>query len=165
MSLGSIPNLLGQLEHHSPQTDGSFGICTANGSGVFVSKVRVFLTSSIYEFVLLQPIKDLLDSIPAEHRPTLDATLSGQSIEMIAGGPITSIGTTLLPFVLSDADTGEQLRIVLHAIVVPRLLMGMFISNSVDFLRLQAWSPKGVMFTFDFGQGGQRRVKGMLPNV
>jgi hypothetical protein len=40
MSMGNRPNLLGQLEYHSPQTDGSFAICVSGGNGVFVSKVR-----------------------------------------------------------------------------------------------------------------------------
>jgi hypothetical protein len=56
---------------------------------------------------------------------------------MATGDPITCIGTTLLHFVLSDAETGEQLRLVLHAIVVPGLLIGMFIGNPVDFLTSQ----------------------------
>jgi hypothetical protein len=110
---------------------------------------------------IYNPLKDLLDSIPAEHRPALDTAISGQSIQMITGGHITSIGTTLFPFVLSDAETGERLRIVLHAIVVPRLLVGMFIGNPVDFVRSQVWDSDGVMFTFGFGQGGPRRVRGM----
>jgi hypothetical protein len=36
-SLTNSPNLLGQLDYHSPQTDGAFVI--VGGSGVFVSKV------------------------------------------------------------------------------------------------------------------------------
>jgi hypothetical protein len=39
MSMGNSPNLLGQLEYHSAQTDGSFAICVAGGEGVFISKV------------------------------------------------------------------------------------------------------------------------------
>jgi hypothetical protein len=74
---------------------------------------------------------------------------------------MTSIGTTFFPFILSDAETGEQMKIVLYAIVVPRLLMGMFIGRSADFCKMEEWSSEGVMYTFDFGQRGVRKVKGM----
>jgi len=80
---------------------------------------------------------------------------------MMMGAPLTSIGTTHFPFIISDADTGEKLRIVLYAIVVPRLLVGMFIGNPVDFLHSQKWHSGDVTFTFDFGQGGRRNVKGI----
>jgi hypothetical protein len=38
--VGSLPNLMGYLEHHAPNTDGSFGICIAGGNVNLVSKVR-----------------------------------------------------------------------------------------------------------------------------
>lgn len=40
-TIGNSANLIGYLEHHDPQTDGSFGICVAGGNGVCVSKVCV----------------------------------------------------------------------------------------------------------------------------
>ncbi|KIL54592.1 hypothetical protein M378DRAFT_1052863 [Amanita muscaria Koide BX008] len=141
-SMANRPNLLGQLEYHSAQTDGSFAICVASGEGVFVSQ-------------------DLLESIPAEHRPALDTDLAGQSVELLMGGPVISVGTTFLPFILTDAETGSRMRIVLYAFVVPKLLMGMFIGRPNDFWREESWASGGVTFTFDFGQGGVHRVKGM----
>jgi hypothetical protein len=39
MSMASRPSLLGQLENHSPETDGSFGVCISGGQGAFVSLV------------------------------------------------------------------------------------------------------------------------------
>jgi hypothetical protein len=103
----------------------------------------------------------MLESIPAEHRPVLDTTIAGQSIEMIAGGPMTSMGTTFFPVILTDKETGERMRIVLYTIVVPKLFMGMFIGRSADFCKEEMWSSGGVVFTFDFGQAGERKVKGM----
>ena len=38
-SMAHLAHLLGYLEHHTPSTDGSFGVCIAGGTGVFVSKV------------------------------------------------------------------------------------------------------------------------------
>lgn len=40
MSMAQVSHVLGFLEHHSPNTDGSFGICVAQGEGIFVSKVH-----------------------------------------------------------------------------------------------------------------------------
>jgi hypothetical protein len=41
MSMADYPHLVGYLEYHSPDTDGSFAICLAGGVGVFVTKVRL----------------------------------------------------------------------------------------------------------------------------
>jgi hypothetical protein len=73
---------------------------------------------------------------------------------------MTSIGTTFFPFILTDAETGKRMRIILYALVVTDLFMGMFIGRSVDFCKSEVWSSGTVMFTFDFGQG-ERKVKGM----
>ena len=43
MSMGNNPNLLGQLEYHSPTTDDSFSICVAGGDGIFVSQVLIII--------------------------------------------------------------------------------------------------------------------------
>jgi hypothetical protein len=37
-SIANRPNLIGHLQHHSPDTDGSFSICIAGGEGVFISQ-------------------------------------------------------------------------------------------------------------------------------
>jgi prolipoprotein diacylglyceryltransferase len=84
-----------------------------------------------------------------------------QSIETLLVGRMTSIGTTFIPVIFTDAQTGEHFRIVLYAIVVPKLFMGMFIGRSARFLGSEAWGPEGVMFTFDFGQGGVKKVRGI----
>ena len=47
-SLAQVPHLIGHLEHHSPNTDGSFSICIAGGDGVFISQVS---TSSTFALV------------------------------------------------------------------------------------------------------------------
>jgi hypothetical protein len=72
-----------------------------------------------------------------------------------------SIGTTFIPVILTDAQTGEKIRIVLYAIVVPNLFMGMFIGGSSKFLKSSSWGPEGIMYTFDFGPGGVKQVKGI----
>jgi hypothetical protein len=76
---------------------------------------------------------------------------------------MTSIGTTFIPVIFTDAKTGERIRVVLYALVVPKLFMGMFIgaSKSAGFLQSSGWGPEGVMYTFDFGQGGVRKIKGI----
>lgn len=104
----------------------------------------------------------MLESIPAEHRPPLNTTIAGQSITTLTGsGSMTSLGTTFFPVILTDAETGEQIRIVVYALVVPTLFMGMFIGRSAEFCREEWWEFGSVTFTFDFGQGGVRKVKGM----
>jgi len=45
-SMASRASLLGYLEHHSENTDGSFHICVANGEGSFISQVRPPLHSA-----------------------------------------------------------------------------------------------------------------------
>lgn len=39
MSMAAVPHIKAYLEHHSPDTDGTFTICIANGIGIFVSMV------------------------------------------------------------------------------------------------------------------------------
>jgi len=103
--------------------------------------------------------KALFESIPAEHRPVLDT--ADQTIQTLTSGPMKSIGTTLIPVIFTDEETKEKIRVVLYAIVVPNLFMGMFIGGSVGFLESQAWSFGKVIYTFDFGEGGVRKIKGI----
>lgn len=42
-SMANQPNIIGYLEHHKPTTDGSFAICAAGGTGVFVKKASTAL--------------------------------------------------------------------------------------------------------------------------
>ena len=41
--------------------------------------------------------------------------------------------------------------------------MGMFIGGSSKFLESSSGGPEGIMYTFNFGQGGVRQVKGIRP--
>ncbi|KAF9471774.1 hypothetical protein BDN70DRAFT_767240, partial [Pholiota conissans] len=106
-SIGNRPNLVGYLEHHAPTTDGSFSICVAGGEGVFVSKA-------------------LLDSIPEAHRPQLNTADAGLKVKTLFE-PMTSIGSTFIPLILTNRTTGKKFRVVLYAIVLPKMFMGMFI--------------------------------------
>ncbi|KAJ7585625.1 hypothetical protein C8J56DRAFT_948421 [Mycena floridula] len=66
--MANNPNLIvGRLEYFSPNTDGSFAICVAGGSGTFVS-LR-FLT--VFDSFFCQT---LYESIPEEHRPVLNTS-------------------------------------------------------------------------------------------
>ena len=106
-------------------------------------------------------LKTLLESIPVEHRPALDTAMADQSIGAI-GNPMRSIGTTFIPVIFTDAQTGESIRVVLYAIVVPSLFMGMFIGMSVNFFKSQSWGDGTVMHTFDFGRGKERKIRGII---
>jgi hypothetical protein len=69
---------------------------------------------------------------------------------------MVSVGTTFLPFILTDAETGERMRVVLYAIVVPKLLMGMFIGRPNDFWKGEVWSGRcDVHFRFRPGRSAQ----------
>ncbi|KAH9484604.1 hypothetical protein JR316_0004086 [Psilocybe cubensis] len=130
-SMANHPNLVGKLEHHAPTTDGSFSICIANGRGVFISRA-------------------LLESIPSEHRPTLDTTFAGQEVESFAG-VLRSLGTTLFPLILKNAKTGESFRVVLHAIVLPKLYIHMFIGGQGSpILRTTAYTNGVPVHGFSF---------------
>ncbi|PPQ87420.1 hypothetical protein CVT25_008116 [Psilocybe cyanescens] len=131
-SMANLTNLVGQLEHHSPSTDGSFSICVANGRGVFITRA-------------------LLESIPAEHRPALDTSRAGQEIQNLTSEPLYSIGTALIPVILTNADTGEKFRIVLHAIVVPNLYIHMFIGQQRSpILRIISHRTGVPVYSFTF---------------
>jgi hypothetical protein len=46
MSMAHIAHFKAYIEHHSPDTDGTFTFCISNGNGIFVSKVRSSLLAS-----------------------------------------------------------------------------------------------------------------------
>ncbi|PPR01013.1 hypothetical protein CVT26_015614 [Gymnopilus dilepis] len=145
-SIANACNLLGHLEHHSPSTDGSFSICVANGRGVFISKA-------------------LYESVPAEHRPPLNTDYT-PGVQTLACGVMPSIGTTLFPFLLTNRDTGEEMRIVLHVIVVPNLFINMFIGTSGgELVSYTQYSRDGPVFGFNFGRGEDDLtfVRGTMP--
>jgi len=142
ISMASRPTLIAYLEHHAPTTDGSFSVCIAGGIGVFVSKT-------------------LLDSIPEDHRPVIDTDMANQHVKYVIGDGFHTIGTALVPIILTDAETSQKFRIVLYALVLPDMRMGMFISQGSEFIQSFACDSRGFEYTFDFGDGGLRKVKGI----
>ncbi|KAJ7149330.1 hypothetical protein C8R43DRAFT_888163 [Mycena crocata] len=143
-SMANSPNLLGYLVNHSPDTNGSFSICLAGGVGVFISQ-------------------KLFELIPVDHHPSLDTGTAGQTVPFsLVGGSAKIIGTILLPFILTTI-TGERIRLVLHALVLPKLFMGMFIGKGgQSWLQSEAWGRgNGPLYTFDFGQAGEHKVQGI----
>ncbi|RDB23873.1 hypothetical protein Hypma_009204 [Hypsizygus marmoreus] len=102
-SMATLSNLVGYLENPSPGTDGSFLICIAGGSGVFISEA-------------------LYNSIPAAQRPDLNTGDAGKIVNTLMDGSIVALGSTLLPFVLTAAS-GDKIRLVLYSFVVPNFRM------------------------------------------
>jgi len=111
-SMGNRANLIGFLEHHSNDTDGSFAICMAGGSGNFISK-------------------QLYDAIPGEHKPVLN-TQDKAPVSFLMGDSQESIGSIIMPFLLTNKQTRMRFRIKLYAHVLPNLLMGMFIGTNPE---------------------------------
>lgn len=108
LSIGNSPALIAHLEHHEPTTDGSFAVCIAAGNGSFISQ-------------------KLYDSIPEEHRPQIKAT--DQEVTFLSGHAANTLGQIFVPILLTNANKGERFRIVLHAYVLEKMTMGMFISH------------------------------------
>ncbi len=139
-SMGAVKHLTAHLEHHTPTTDGSFGICIAGGKGFFVKQ-------AVYE------------SIPRARRPPLDITESlSSSNNIFPDDPIESIGSTIMPFILTDRNTGTSFRLKVRALVVPKLLLGMFIGTSGGIVKSQKYDRKdgggmSCVFTVDLGNG------------
>ncbi|KAF8963788.1 hypothetical protein BDZ97DRAFT_1661231 [Flammula alnicola] len=145
-SMGNNPNLLGHLEHYEPTTDGSFSICCAGGEGVFISQA-------------------LYESIPLQHRPTLDTSETGRDVELILiGAKMATLGSTYFPFILTT-DTNEKVRMVLRVYVVKNLLVGMFWGMHGPFARgvdcSTQYSRDGPTFTFAFKNGQTCRFHGI----
>lgn len=138
-SMGHVVSLIAHLQHYEAGTDGSFAVCIAGGSGNFISK-------------------QLYESIPDYHRPELK-TSDLPSISFLMGGKQTALGTVFVPIMLRDADNTTRFRIILHAYVMPSLLMGMFISQP-RWIKSRASNRTGDDFFCDFGSGETVRVKG-----
>ncbi|EKM52896.1 uncharacterized protein PHACADRAFT_212097 [Phanerochaete carnosa HHB-10118-sp] len=132
MSIANNPNLVGYLKYPAPSSDGSFAICIANGEGDAFWK-----------------------SIPEEYRPVLDKHGAGMQVETILSGNMTAIGSVFLPFLLKNKETGERMRYILRAIVLPGLFMPMFISgNERSVVEQAAYSGReGPVFTLKCGDG------------
>ncbi|MCJ1375316.1 hypothetical protein MMC20_006551 [Loxospora ochrophaea] len=107
--------LIGKFEHHISITDGYFNIYISVGCGNFINQ-------EVYE------------SIPEEHRPELNSL---ETPPVAFRGPnatvrMTSLGTTFVPILFRNANTGKLFRVKLHAYVVLKLLKGMIISQPVS---------------------------------
>lgn len=138
-SLGNYPSLIAHLGHHDPTTDGSFAVCIAASSGTFISK-------------------KLYESILQEHRPTLDT--KADRVGMWMCDDQTTLGTIFIPIILQNADTGKPFRIVLHAYVLPNVLMGMFISTPIWIVWAQ-YAVTGRVYGCHFGDGKIVNVQGL----
>ena len=136
-SAGHRVCLIAYLEHHKPTTDGSFGVCIAGGSGNFISQ-------------------ELFESIPLMHRPQLRK--GTRSIGMMLGPSQDAIGEVFVPIILKNSNDGKRFRVVLHAYVLPKMLMGMFLSNP-RWIKTQSFGPN-VEYDCDFGDGKIITLKG-----
>ena len=64
-----------------------------------------------------------------------------------------------MPIMLKDANSGKRFCIILHAYVMPDLLMGMFISHP-NWIKTRTYAKDGDDYGCDFGSGEIVRVKG-----
>lgn len=136
-SMGHRVCLIAHLEQHKQTTDGSFGVCIAGGSGNFISQ-------------------ELFESIPPKRRPELRKETC--SIGMMMGPGQDAVGETFVPIILTDSDDGKRYRVVLHAYVLPKMLMGMFLSNP-RWIITQSFG-KDAKYECEFGDGKIITLKG-----
>ena len=108
------------------------------------------------------PLQAFYESIPKEHRPPLNTSHQGR-VSFLTGGTQETLGSTLLPILLTDASSGQKFRVVLYANVLENLLIPVFIGQSretVPFLASQGWGASGPTYTFNF-DGRRIDVKGV----
>lgn len=137
-SIGHRVCLIAHLEHHEDSTDGSFGVCIAGGSGNFISQ-------------------KLYESIPQKHRPALRE--STQEISMMMGRAQIAIGETFVSILLKDNNDGKRFRVILHAYVLPQMLMGMFLSFPKWVISWDC-AVDNERYYCDFGDGKLVTLKG-----
>jgi len=87
--------------------------------------------------------------------------MANQHVKYFMGDGSDTLGTALVPIVLTDAETSQKFRIVLYALVLPDMRMGMFISQCSEFIQSITMN-RGFEYTFDFGNGGLRKVKYLI---
>jgi hypothetical protein len=116
--------------------------------------------------IVLIPLGDsekaLYESIPEAHRPPLNTTAAASSASFLIGEPQSPIGSIIMPVVLINADTGTRFRIKLYALVLPRLLMGMFIGSGTakEYLRTcQTFRDGRILWSFEFRDGEITKVE------
>jgi hypothetical protein len=75
----------------------------------------------------------------------------------LSGGKSTSIGSVIIPIILTNADTNTRFRIKLHALVLPKLLVDMFISQP-KWIRSEAWGGGKIVRSCEFRDGEVVRI-------
>ncbi|EIW69816.1 hypothetical protein TREMEDRAFT_29749 [Tremella mesenterica DSM 1558] len=129
-------NLKGYLPWHDERTDGSFGIVVCPGSCVLVNK-------------------QVYDSIPHPYRPPIEpATV--QTITFAKGDTQRSVGSTIVPIIMTDRTTSRKFLVKLYALVVEQLRTGMIIGQSgAEYFRgSKAGADGSFVWEFDFESGG-----------
>jgi len=58
----------------------------------------------------------------------LDTADKDRSVHLIMGGPIKTLGSVMMPFLFQTREN-ETIKVVLHAMVVPKLTIPVFISH------------------------------------
>jgi len=147
MSMANSANMMGYLPYHAPGTDGSFAMCLAGGNCTLVSKA-------------------LYESIPQEHRPSLSDRNKGTNVQFLTGEN-KALGSTIMPIVMTDSETGHKFCIKLYALVMENLFMGMFIGQSgMNYLKSEQWGSGGkIVRVFDFGDNKVARVEYSTPRA
>lgn len=84
-------------------------------------------------------------------------------VKWLMGTPTQALGSTILPILFTNKDTGERFRVKIYVHIVPTLLMGMFMSvgGLVVESQYSGRSHDGPIFTFDLGANGKVKVLGM----
>jgi hypothetical protein len=102
----------------------------------------------------------LYESIPEQHRPPLNTTNTGSTVTFtIPGTTQKSLGSTIIPIILTDATTGSKFCIKLYALVMENLLMGMFIEQGgINFIETTRWGRGTVTYDMKFGNGHKAQV-------
>jgi len=102
----------------------------------------------------------LYESIPEQHRPPLNTTNTGSTVTFtIPGTTQKSLGSTIIPIILTDATTGSKFCIKLYALVMENRLMGMFIGQGgINFIEATQWGRATVTYDMKFGNGHKAQV-------
>lgn len=120
-------------------------------------------TNILAPIIILKTTQALLDSIPATHRPQIDATTAGTKISLtFRGGSLESLGSVLFPVVFTTS-TNQKVQLILYALVIPEFQIPMFISRDSLAASLNGFSEVwrgGPTYTLDFGNE-KIDVKGM----
>ena len=106
------------LRYHKPDSNGCFGVCVANGSGIFISE-------------------KLHDAIPLKHRVPLTRT-PGQGIHALLSGTET-LGSTVIEIYLHDWVTEQHFRMKIRVHVLEFLGVDMFIGGRTPLVKSAIW--------------------------